>query len=226
MRLPLLCAPVAAALAASSLHARTAEDEQVWINATVMQTTASGFAWFAEAQPRLGEGAGRLQQLLVRPAVGWRINDAVTAYLGYAHVALPRRGEKDRNEDRLFVQLSWTIGDVGRGTLSSRTRLERRDLSTGRETGWRVRQMMRYVHPLGDPKRVRALVSAEPFVAFNDTDWGARSGFDQLRSFAGVEIPLEGKTTVELGYLNQFVNDAGGDRRVNHIAAASLFVRL
>ena len=27
-------------------------------------------------------------------------------------------------------------------------------------------------------------------MALNSTDWGARRGFDQLRSFAGVEVPV------------------------------------
>src|SRR3954470_15201262 len=78
------------ALATSAAHARTAEDEQVWFNATVMQTTRSGFAWFAEVQPRFGDGANRLQQLILRPAVGWQLRKNLSVFAGYAHVAMPR----------------------------------------------------------------------------------------------------------------------------------------
>ena len=212
-------------LLALPAHAQTREDEQLWINGTVMKTEANGIAWFAEVQPRVGNGLSEVQQVILRPAVGYRVSDALTVYAGYAHVVLPRAGE-NRNEDRGFAQASWTIGKLGRGTLSSRTRLEARDLSNGRDTGWRGREMLRFVHPITSPNRVRALASVEAFWAFNTTDWGARAGFDQLRSFAGVEVPIGGKNTLELGYLNQWIDDPGSARRVNHIASVAVFFRL
>ncbi|SFS04122.1 DUF2490 domain-containing protein [Sphingomonas jatrophae] len=212
-------------LLGGTAHARTVEDEQVWLNAVVSGTTKSGFAYWLEAQPRFTDGAGRLGQLLLRPMVGWKLSDAVTVYGGYAHVVLPIENGPDRNEDRLFGQVSSTIGKVAGGTLSSRTRLEYRDLSNGRDAGWRFRNWLRYVRPITAPDKTRALVYVEPFVALNDTDWGARRGFDQLRSFVGVEVPLKGRSTVELGYLNQLVNATGGVTRVNHVASLSLFIR-
>ena len=211
---------------AAPAAAATVEDEQVWLNATVMQTTKGGFAWFAEVQPRIGNGVSRMQQLILRPAIGWRLSDKVTAYGGYAHVALPIEDGPDRNEERFFGQVSWTMGPVGGGTLSSRSRVEHRRLSNGRETGWRLREMLRYVHPIGAPQRTRALVSLEGFAALNDTDWGARAGFDQLRSFAGVEVPIGGKSTLELGYLNQAINDPARRIRMNHVASLAVFLRL
>ncbi|WP_156678224.1 DUF2490 domain-containing protein [Sphingomonas profundi] len=226
MRHPAFLIAAGLAATAAPAAAETVTDEQVWLNATVIGTVpGSRLAYFLEAQPRFVDGAGRLGQLILRPAIGWKASDRVTAYAGYAHVVLPVERARDRNEDRLFLQLSWTLPKSGAGTLSSRTRLEHRRLSTGSDTGWRVREMIRYVHPLGRPQRTRALVSAEAFVALNDTDWGARAGFDQLRGFAGVEIPLAGRTTIEAGYLNQLINDPGGRRRMNHVASLSLFVR-
>ncbi len=69
-------------------------------------------------------------------------------------------------------------------------------------------------------------MSSELFWALNDTDWGARSGFDQVRSFGGVEVPVGGKSTLELGYLNQTINDPGGQRRMNHGVSIAAFIRL
>jgi hypothetical protein len=216
----------ALALAIAPAQARTTEDGQMWLNATVMQTKPGGFAWFAEVQPRIGNDVSRMQQLLLRPAVGWAPNDKLTLYAGYAHVVLPQENAKDRNEERFFGQASWTIGKIGKGTLSSRSRIEHRLLSHGHKTGWRAREMVRYVHPITTPDKPRMLVSAEGFVALNDTDWGARKGFDQLRSFGGFELPLAGKSTLEIGYLNQLINDPGGQRRVNHVASVIAFIRL
>ncbi|MFW2829323.1 DUF2490 domain-containing protein [Sphingomonas sp. ID0503] len=209
-------------IAASPTLAATREDEQLWVNATVMGPVAGDLVYFAEVQPRFDQGVSHLGQLLLRPAIGLRLSPAVTVYQGYAHVALPIEGGRDRNEERSFQQVSWTISP----TLSSRTRLEQRWLSDGNDTGWRVREMIRAETPLGsDRDGIAALGYAEVFVALNDTDWGARKGFDQLRTFAGLELPLKGKSTIEAGYLNQLVDRPRGDKAVNHVASISLFMR-
>jgi len=211
-------------LIASPAGAATQEDVGSWLNVTAIGTIGR-VAYFAEVQPRYSAKAGQIQQVLLRPAVGYVFSPSVTGYAGYAHVILPVDGAKDRNEERLFLQLNWTLKNVAGGTILSRTRLEHRRLSNGNDTGWRMREMVRYTHPIGDPKTTRALVYLEPFFALNDTDWGARSGFDQLRSFAGFEVPLPGRSTMDIGYLNQFINDPGGRSRMNHIASVTFWLR-
>jgi hypothetical protein len=201
------------------------EDQQIWVNVTAMGSLTDRLIYFAELQPRTGDGAERVSQVLMRGAVGWKFSNAVSLYGGYAHVEQPVRNGRDTNEERGFLQLTWQMGEIAGGGLSTRTRLEYRTLSTGDDSGWRVRSMIRYVRPLTGPDAPRALVWAEPFVALNDTDWGARGGFDQLRSFVGLEIPLPGKSTVEAGYLNQAVNAAGPRNRMNHVASLTVFIR-
>jgi hypothetical protein len=214
-------------LLATPAAARTVEDEQSWINITAIGAFGnSRLLYFAEVQPRLSVRNGP-QQILLRPALGWKFSDSFSLYGGYARVILPSDTGAGRHENRLFVQASANLGKIGGGSLTSRTRLEHRRLSNGDDTGWRLREMLRYTLPISDrPKVPRALVHYEGFVAFNRTDWGARSGFDQGRAFAGVEVPLTGKTTMDLGYLNQHIHAAQGLWRVNHIASMTLWVRL
>lgn len=215
--LTMLAAPAVAA---------TSEDEQFWLNLTAMGSVKDEIVYFAEVQPRIGDGVSRVDQALFRGAVGWKFSPSVTLYQGFAHVVVPVDGGKDVNEERSFQQLSWTLGKPWGGELSSRTRLEQRWRSDGADMGWRLREMIRYEKPLRQQSdAVNALVWAEGFAALNDTDWGARAGFDQLRSFAGVELGLPGASTLEVGYLNQVINQRGGDTRVNHIASVTLFFR-
>lgn len=216
----------AALLLAGAARAQVTQDAQLWFNATVQGAVSGDVVYFAEVQPREADDVSRLQQVILRPAIGVRISSAVTLYQGYAHVVLPQAGGPDRNEDRSFQQVSWTLGRTGRGELSSRTRLEQRWLSDGEDVGLRLRQMARYALPLGRARAgVAALGSVEGFVALNDTDWGARAGFDQVRTFLGLEVPIRGRSTIEAGYLNQLVNDPGGRSRVNHVLSIGLFVR-
>lgn len=215
-----------ACVLATPAAARTLTDEQAWINVTALGSISGRLLYFAEVQPRFGAGSDHYQQWNLRPALGWQASPAVSLYGGYAYVHTDSRVQRATREHRGWQQLSWTLGPTAIGTLSSRTRLEQRWRNDGDDTGWRLRQMLRTAVPLAPgPHPVKALASVETFVALNGTDWGARAGFDQLRSFAGVELPLKGKSTIEAGYLNQIVNARHGVTRVNHVLSLALFVR-
>lgn len=213
-----ICVPAAA---------QTTHDEALWVNATVMGRVEGPVVFFAEVQPRIGDGVSRLSQLLLRPAVGVELSKAVTLYQGYARVIDPVENGADRREDRLFQQITWNVGKLGRLEVQSRTRLEERWRSDGNGMSLRARQMMRFEYPLAPgTKRLAALGSIEGFVGLKSAEWGGVTGFDQVRTFVGVEIPLAGTSTIEAGYLNQ-TRDAPG-RQVNmaHAASLTLFVRL
>lgn len=226
MRLPLASLALLAIVSAQPANAETTQDEQVWVNLTAMGPISGDLLYFAELQPRIGDGISRVDQLLLRGAVGWKLSPSVTVYQGYAHVVTPTEGGRDVNEERSFQQLNLALGKPWQGELSSRTRLEQRWRKDGDDMGWRLREMIRYEKPLkADSDAVNALVSAEAFFALNDTDWGARSGFDQLRTFVGAEVALAGKSTAEIGYLNQVIDRTLGRTQVNHVASVSVFFR-
>lgn len=223
MRRLILCLSLALSTPAM---AQTRQDEQLWVNLTAMGSVKDDLVYFAEVQPRVGDGLSRIDQALFRGAIGWKFSPKITLYQGYAHVVVPIEGGKDVNEERSFQQLNWALGRPWRGELSSRTRLEQRWRSDGDDMGWRLREMIRYEKPLKPGSdAVNALVYAEGFVALNDTDWGARGGFDQLRSFIGAEVGLPGASTLEIGYLNQVIDQTRGRTRINHVASLTLFFR-
>ena len=196
------------------------------MNLTAMGPVSGDLIYFAEIQPRVGNGASQVEQTILRGAIGWKLSSSLSVYQGYGHIMLPSQGGRDVNEERSFQQINWIIGTPRRGELSSRTRLEQRWRSDGNGTGWRLREMLRYEKPLKQGSdAVNALVYAEGFTALNSTDWGQKAGFDQVRSFAGAEIKLVGKSTAELGYLNQYIDQGNGARRMNHIASITLFFR-
>ena len=224
-RLILSLSALASCLGAPA-HAETSQDEQFWLNLTSMGSIKDDLVYFAEIQPRVGDGISRIDQALFRGAMGWKFSPSVTLYQGFAHIVVPVEGGKDVNEERSFQQINWTLGKPWAGELSTRTRLEQRWRSDGDDMGWRLREMLRYEKPLNPGSdALNALVYAEGFVALNDTDWGVRGGFDQLRSFIGAEVGLPGASTLEVGYLNQVINQSRGDTRVNHVASVTLFFR-
>ena len=191
-----------------------------------MGPVTGNLIYFAEIQPRFGNGVSQPDQTILRGAVGWKLSPQLSLYQGYAHIVLPTQDGRDINEERSFQQINWTIGKPWDGELSSRTRIEQRWRSDGDGMGWRLREMLRYEKPLNPgSEALNALVYAEAFVALNSTDWGQKTGFDQLRSFVGAEVKLMGKSTAEIGYLNQLVDQRDGNQRMNHVASITLFLR-
>ena len=221
-----LLASLCASLTAETASAQTNTDEQLWLNATALGTIAGDALFHAELQPRIGNDAGGLDQFIARGAVGYRASPMVSIYQGYAYVESPRDNLPRLKEDRSFQQLSLGPVQVGRGELSGRTRLEQRWRSDGDDMGLRLRHQVRYEHPLTRSDRsIAALGWVEGFVNLKDTDWGNRSGFDQLRSFAGLEFSVTGASTVEAGYMNQFVDVPNGGNTVRHVASITLLYR-
>ncbi|MBH1992122.1 MAG: DUF2490 domain-containing protein [Sphingomonadaceae bacterium] len=213
------------ALAAVPVHAAT-NDEQFWVQAIGQGAIAGDLVYFAEVQSRFGTGMEGLDQMLIRPAIGVKLSHRLTVYQGYAYVRTPRSGGGETHEHRSFQQINWSLARVAGGPLSSRTRIEQRWLSNGDDMGWRLRQMLRLAVPLGDKAGgVSALGYVEGFAALNDTDWGARKGFDRLRSFAGLELAMAGKSTVEVGYLNQYVQNRGRADDRDHVLLVTLQLR-
>ncbi|WP_238260964.1 DUF2490 domain-containing protein, partial [Methylobacterium mesophilicum] len=95
-----------------------------------------------------------------------------------------------------------------------------------RDVGFRLRENLRFAVPLTQATTsVAALGWTEAFLALNDTDWGARAGFDRIRTFVGLEVPIGGRSTVEIGYLNQTASAPGSGVAVDHILSLNLFVR-
>jgi len=223
-----IAASLASCLAATPHRAmaQMSEDQQVWVNLTAMGSLKDRLVYFAEVQPRSGDGVDRLDQLLLRGAVGLKLSPALTVYQGFAHVIVPREGARDVNEERSFQQISLQIARPFGGELSGRTRFEQRWRSDGDDMGLRLRQMIRFEKPLrADAKGPNALLWTEPFIALNNTDWGAQAGFDRVRSFGGLELPLGGASTAEIGYMNECINQTAGRSRMNHIASITLFFR-
>jgi hypothetical protein len=176
-----------------------------------------------DGQSRFGDDFGRFSQGLVRPGVGYVLNNAWSVWAGYAYVRTDQPyARTPSNEQRIWEQVSLQ-GTAGRTDLSSRTRLEQRFHSAGSDTGWRFREMGKLMHPLGLNGPWLIAVYDEIFVNLNSTNFGAKSGADRNRVFVGPGIHLGRPLRVELGYLNQYTFNNNGPDRVDNLLSISAF---
>jgi hypothetical protein len=217
-------APISLALAltaAGSAHA-TDEDFNTWFAQTAtIGVGQKGVIWL-ESQERFTSDSSRLGQLLLRPAVGYKLSPTTTAYLGYVYVLNAPKGAASSQEHRAFQQLSFRLLGDGKGlTLSARTRLEERWVVDRDGMGWRLRQQLRLTAPLND--KLTGVVWTEPFVGLNKTSFQQRD-VTTWRNFVGVATPLSPTVTLEPGYMNQVVVRRGPNR-VDHILSMTLNTR-
>jgi hypothetical protein len=196
------------------------DDLQAWAVATATVPLSDNVVLWLEAQTRFSDDAGRLGQLLLRPGIGLRIAPGTTLFGGYAFVRTDPIGPARTHEHRIWQQLSFGIAGDGKGvTVTGRSRFEERLMEGSSDMGFRVRQLIRVTAPVG--KGVRAVGWHESFVTLDDTRWGQRSGFDRMRNFAGIAVPVAKGMSIEPGYMNEYVRRRGPDR-MNHIASITL----
>ena len=208
--------------------AATMDDFRIWGNVTArgnfgfIEPGLKQWRWWAEIQPRSREEGEDMDQLLFRPGIGYALTDHSTVWIGYAHVInFPASGD-NIHEDRIWQQYMWS-GATPLGAFTSRTRFEQRWQTNGNETGGRFRQMFKLSWPLPFYQPVSLVGWDEVFIHLNDTNWGARQGFDQNRGFAGIGYRVQPTLLIEIGYMNQYINRSTVDN-LNHVLSLNLFL--
>lgn len=205
------------------------EDSQVWSSILVTGTlkpVGENWRFWLEGIGRFGNDMSTLSQGMIRPAIGYALNEHGSFWLGYAHVVTdtPFAGTSF-DEDRVWQQFLWTQ-PLGAGTAQSRSRLEQRFADKGSDTGWRLRQLFKLAWPISRVRPLSLVASDEVFVNFDDSDWGPRTGFDQNRAFAGFGYAIGNTLQIEVGYLNQFIAQSTGPDRMTHALAISLMTSI
>lgn len=225
---PLLHTLLTTILCASSClaYAEVEEDGRLWINLTMegMLSEDKHIGWYAEVQPRLKEEGREHDQTILRPAINYWLSDRASIWLGYADVRTHTDQGKN-HEQRWWQQFMYTFPPTPSGiVITSRTRLEQRNFDTGNDTGHRIRQLVRAIKKIEGTESLNWLVWDELFVSTRSTDWGALSGFDQNRAFAGLAWQAAANARLEIGYVNQYVRGHTFDR-MHHVFSTSLFLR-
>ncbi len=158
---------------------------------------------------------------LLRPAIGYVLQNNVSLWAGYARVDVDPDNGSTRHENRWWQQAAWTARRWDWGTLALRSRLEFRFIEGSNDTGARFRQQLKLTAPIRNSD-LSLVLSLEPFVNLRGTDWGATGGFDQNRTYAGVRMPMTDSLSLEAGYMHQYIRRAGAENAVNHIGMLHL----
>jgi hypothetical protein len=200
-------------------------DDQLWLQGVAQGPINGKLITWLEVQPRFSLDPLRTTQFFVRPAIGVQVNPGTSLLFGYMYAESYPEGRPAVQEHRIWQQaLIRLAGTPKKAVLMSRTRLEERFVVGNDDSALRLRQFLRGQVWVGDDGWSLIAVS-EAFFGFESTSWGQNAGFEQMRNFFGVGVPLSKRVTLEAGYLNQWLIRPGQDRD-NNVISVSLFYRL
>lgn len=193
-------------------------DWQDWTLFIVQGDFSKRWRGYFEVQPRLGDDMSRLERLIVRPAIGYRLRDNVSVWAGYGWT--PLVSPDFDHEHRAFQQLL-VESKVGEAGLTNRTRLEQRVIDGVDGTSLRLRHQVRLAQPLDKQKRWAFILYDELFWNLNSTTNGPESGFDQNRIFAGINYTVNQQLQLETGYLLNSIDAprTGENRRLHAVVS-------
>lgn len=208
---------------------QTVEDKGQWLAALgngkfESLGSESPLRWWFDAHYRMRDDAGGFNQSIIRPGLGYALDNEQTLWAGYGWIKTSPVTGNNFDEHRFWQQ--WTYApSSGDWLFLHRSRFEQRWVETGNDVGLRWRQMARGQRILSQCPQWSLILWDEAFFHLNDTDWGADAGFDQNRAFVGFgwKRCKNARTRTEIGYLNQFINRQGGTDGMNHILSINLF---
>jgi long-subunit fatty acid transport protein len=179
--------------------------------------------WWAEGQVRVFDHLDRVSQGLARAAIGYNLTDKLTFWAGYTWNPSRIADKPPTDEHDLFPALTYT-DKTSWGVFSARSMTDFRFVDTkgpSAQTGYRYRQMVRFMHPFDFEPRLSLIGWDEIFFNLNDTDWGQKSGLDQNRGFVGLGWNFTKELRIETGYMNWFLNTTTGRDTERHMATVN-----
>ncbi|MCW5598948.1 MAG: DUF2490 domain-containing protein [Nitrosomonas sp.] len=191
-----------------------------------------------EGQGRFGMDSTQFSQSLIRPGIGYAINDKITVWAGYAWAPTSKpfanpNGGKNFDEHRLWQQLIYT-DNFSFGRFQWRSRFEQRFFDSDipdpgpNDVAYRFRQLWKFSFPMSFiHEKLSFIIQDELFINLNTphAGWITR-GFDQNRGFVGLGWKFNNTATGEIGYMNQYINRPHTIRpdQMQHIVGVNLFL--
>lgn len=203
----------------------TIQDFRLWTPVYVNFPISGPVKGYLEANPRFSDDASQINQLLLRPAVGYQLTPTISLWQGYAWVA--NYQPSYTQEHRIFQQLIYN-NKFSTFTLFSRSRLEERWIQHAIGTAVRARTMLRGTFPLPASPALAIAVYDEIFVNLNTIRQGPEAGFEQNRFFLGLNYTFSANLNVDAGYQLQIINTplSGTVNQANHILLLQFFINL
>ena len=229
-------------LSGSGKSATSVEDFRLWTPVYLNVKLPNRFLAYMEVNPRIGDDVTNIDQLLLRPALGYQLTDNLSIWQGYGWVGNFNQKHTPPQspffqESRVFQQVIYT-DKFSNFNFMSRTRMEERFIEGAAGTALRFRQMLKLSYPLPMAPEWSLVGYDEIFINLNSVDsfddarrggHAPGAGIDQNRLFLGVNKKFNQYFNVDIGYQNQMLNSRtkdGNANLINHILLLQFYFNL
>jgi len=212
---------------AMAAPATASDDSQLWTGGNATAKLSDRWRLSEEITARFSDNRHGLYEIESNTLIGYRLSKIVTVWAGYTHDPQYSAGDFTVMERRAREQVTLdNFANLGPGRLSGRLRMEQRWRERTDGTGWRVRPYLKYALPLHKGGHTALVLSTEPFLNLNTTEFQRASGLDRARTFVGISTPFVKNLTADIGYLNQHTFVRRGPDTDDHVASISLSLTL
>ena len=212
------------------------QDYRLWSPVFITAKLPASFLAHLEVQPRFADldEDGRIDQLILRPALGYQLTENLSIWQGYAWIGnFNQRHTPPQSpffeESRIYQQILYSR-KFEFFKITSRTRLEERWIEYVDGTAVRFRTALRGMYPLPMAPEWALVAADEIFINVNTVGTrGPAAGFDQNRVFAGINRTFSPQFNMDIGYQNQLLNSRSIPNlanQMNHMVLIQFFITL
>lgn len=178
-----------------------------------------------ESQQRLNEEVTNLGQFILRGLVAYEVNSNLNAGVGYAYFRTESGASPSGVifEHRAYGEVNWRLLDEPGIRIDTRTRLESRQWANIDDHSIRARSMVQVTVPVA-PSGFGPVFFTEPMVNLNDQP-NFPGGFEQIRNFGGVLIPVNENLEFMTGYMNLYQPREARPDRMDHVFWVKTFLK-
>jgi len=178
--------------------------------------------YYLDSRLELRDTHNKFEQAYATVGIGYQTSPNVTFFLANMYVVSKRLSGLMQHEYRLWQQANWNMVNAATYNISSRSRLEERWSfeDPGMALRWREQVTLRV--PLANWPRHAFVLSDEMFFNINHPEWVSLTVFQQNRLFIGIGTNLSKQTSVDIGYLNQYV--FGSTKQFNNVLSINFNV--
>ena len=202
----------------STTFADVERDDRVWLTYQADYNLSPQIKAMIQIQPYWRNEGSHRDQITIRPGLYYQISNSVYIGGGYAYNLGFNNSNQHTHEQRLWEDIGVTLLENSSYKIQERTRFEHRQFEHQGEMSTGLRQLVKMSFQLSPI--YSAIISDEAYFNLNKTAQ-VQSGFDQNRLFLGIGRKVFGATSIELGYLNQYVAISSPDR-MNHVIAINI----
>lgn len=179
---------------------------KAWFISTVTGPIQGKYKYYFDSSLFLVDDKYKFEEFSASAGAGYEYNKSLLFFLVNTFIVEQEDDGHTAQEYRLWEEANWLALKKPTYVVNSRSRLEERILFGEKQIALRFRQRLMLRKNIPNSSKYKFVVFDEIFLNVNRPNWVAQNLLSQNRAFIGVGITLSKYSSVDIGYMNQYLN--------------------